>query len=236
MFSHLGKTRTIEHNLKIASLLSFVAGFVNVVGYLSIQRLTTNVTGHFAFFVDDVFRLKIWDSLVFFMYIFFFFLGSFVSNTLVELISRKSEQNIFILPVMLESLLLITVALAGNYLIQGHANVIAFLLLFSMGLQNSLVTKISNALVRTTHLTGLFTDLGIEVSQLLFYPSPEQRLQLKSNIRLRLRIILFFFIGGIAGGLVYAKFGFYSLLVPAAALLIGLVYDNLKFTLLKWAK
>lgn len=236
MFSHLGKTRTIDHNLKIASLLSFVAGFVNVVGYLSIQRLTTNVTGHFAFFVDDVFRLKIWDSLVFFLYIFFFFLGSFVSNTLVELVSRKSEQNVFILPVVLESFILTVVALAGGYMLTGYANIIAFLLLFSMGLQNSLVTKISNALVRTTHLTGLFTDLGIEVSQLFFYPSPEQHLQLKSNIRLRLRIILFFFIGGIAGGLVYAKLNFYSLLVPAAALIGGLIYDNLKFTLLRWAK
>jgi uncharacterized membrane protein YoaK (UPF0700 family) len=49
MFSHTGKNRTLKHNLKIASLLSFVAGIVNVAGFLSVQRLTTNVTGHFAF-------------------------------------------------------------------------------------------------------------------------------------------------------------------------------------------
>ena len=53
MFTHRGDKRTYAHNLKIASLLSFVAGSVNAIGFISIQRLTTNVTGHFAFFVDD---------------------------------------------------------------------------------------------------------------------------------------------------------------------------------------
>ena len=44
VFRHQGNTRTFKHNLSVASLLSFVAGLVNVVGFLSVQRLTTNVT------------------------------------------------------------------------------------------------------------------------------------------------------------------------------------------------
>lgn len=51
MFRHRGKNRTYFHNLKLASLLSFVAGTVNIVGVLSIKILTTNITGHFAFFL-----------------------------------------------------------------------------------------------------------------------------------------------------------------------------------------
>ena len=58
MFRHKGKTRTIKHNLRIASLLSFVAGIVNVAGFLAIQRLTTNVTGHFAFIVEEILKLN----------------------------------------------------------------------------------------------------------------------------------------------------------------------------------
>jgi uncharacterized membrane protein YoaK (UPF0700 family) len=50
MFRHRGKIRTLTHNLNLASLLSFVAGIVNVRGLFAVQRLTTNVTGHFAFF------------------------------------------------------------------------------------------------------------------------------------------------------------------------------------------
>ena len=71
MFRHKGKSRTLKHNLRIASLLSFVAGIVNVGGFLAVQRLTTNVTGHFAFFVDEIFKLNFWQGFVYFLYIFF---------------------------------------------------------------------------------------------------------------------------------------------------------------------
>ena len=193
MFRHKGKTRTLKHNLRIASLLSFVAGIVNVVGFLSVQRLTTNVTGHFAFFVDEVFKLNFWQGFMYFLYIFFFFLGSFVSSFLVELMSKKKDYPIYVIPTVIESIILFSVALFGQLLISENPDILAFSLLFAMGLQNSLVTKISNATVRTTHLTGLFTDLGIELSQLFFYKLTEQRDKLISSIKLRMTIISFFF-------------------------------------------
>ena len=59
MFRHRGKSRTLTHNLKLASLLSFVAGIVNVSGLFAVQRLTTNVTGHFAFFADEMVQKKL---------------------------------------------------------------------------------------------------------------------------------------------------------------------------------
>lgn len=236
MFRHHGDNRTYRQNLQIASLLSFVAGMVNVVGFISLNVFTTNVTGHFANFVDEVFNLRWYQSFLFFLYIQFFFLGAFVSNTLVEIIDRRNAKNIFILPVALEISILATVAMLGIHIEKTHPNIIACLLLFSMGLQNSLVTKISNAIVRTTHLTGLFTDLGIELSQLFFYKEKEQRQRLFSNIRLRMYIITFFFLGGVTGGLLYSKMQFYSLLLPAVMLLTGLMYDSLKFRILKWRK
>lgn len=236
MFTHLGKTRTLSHNKKIASLLSFVAGIVNVAGFLSVQRLTTNVTGHFAFFVDEVFKLNFTESFVYFLYILFFFLGSFVSNLLVEIISRKSERFIYIIPAIIESVILFALALVGHNLIPNNSNLIAFSLLFAMGLQNSLVTRISDAVVRTTHLTGLFTDLGIELSQLFFYKTEEQKEKLITTIRLRLRIITYFFTGGIVGGIFYPYTGLYILFLPAAMLIIGLFYDSLKFKLLSWRR
>ena len=52
MFRHKGKTRTFKHNLRLAALLSFIAGLVNITGVLFLNVLTTNVTGHFAFFAE----------------------------------------------------------------------------------------------------------------------------------------------------------------------------------------
>jgi len=234
MFIHRGKERTLSHNKKIASLLSFVAGVVNVAGFISVQRLTTNVTGHFAFFIDEVFKLHFSASFIYFLYILFFFMGSFVSSLLVETMTRKNERYVYIIPTVIECLILLALALAGQKLIANNADLISCSLLFAMGLQNSLVTRISDAMVRTTHLTGLFTDLGIELSQLFFYKEKEQRRKLSSTINLRLRIILFFFIGGIVGGTFYSYLELQVLLIPAATLIAGLLYDSLKLKLMRW--
>jgi len=228
MFRHKGKTRTLKHNLRIASLLSFVAGIVNVAGFLAVQRLTTNVTGHFAYLIDEVFRLEIWKGFIYFLYIFFFFLGSFTSNFLIDWISRNNKTSSFTIPIIFESLILLIAAFMGDYLITESPNLLAFSLLFAMGLQNSLVTTISNSTVRTTHLTGLFTDLGIELSQLFFYREKEQMEKLTASVKLRLTIISFFFLGGIIGGIFYSRINLYVLTIASTTLLIAVFYDIVK--------
>lgn len=236
MFRHRGNTRTLTHNLRIASLLSFVAGMVNVAGFLAVQKLTTNVTGHFAFFVDEVFKLNLWDGFIYFLYIFFFFLGSFFSNLIVEIVSKVNDRLIYTIPIIIESIILISVAIFGQRLVLETPNILAFLLLFAMGLQNSLVTTISSATVRTTHLTGLFTDLGIELSQLFFYKLKEQKEKLYSSIKLRLTIISFFFLGGLIGGIFYSTIKLYVLAIAASFLLIGLIYDDIKLKFARQSK
>lgn len=233
MFTHQGKRRTSKHNLQIASLLSFVAGIVNVTGFLAVAKLTTNVTGHFAFFVDEVFKLNFWQSFICFLYIFFFFLGSFCSSLIVEIITRRNVNYIYILPTSIESIILFLIAVFGKRLIAENPNLIACSLLFAMGLQNSLVTRISNATVRTTHLTGLFTDLGIELSQLFFYREKEATEKLLASVKLRLTIISFFFIGGIVGGIFYSKIGLLVLMIGSVSLILGIVFDNIRLRI-KW--
>ncbi len=54
MLRHTGKGRTYSHNLQLASILSGVAGLVNITGVLELNLLTTNVTGHFAYFSEEL--------------------------------------------------------------------------------------------------------------------------------------------------------------------------------------
>lgn len=227
MFRHKGKSRNFTHNLGIASLLSFIAGIVNVVGFLSIQKLTTNVTGHFAFMVEEAIKVNFAQSFYYFLYIFFFFAGAFFSNFVIEIANKVSDKNIYFVPVIIESVILIFISLLNFYFINSHPNLIACSLLFAMGLQNSLVTIISNSVVRTTHLTGLFTDLGIEFSQLFFYKDKTHREKLISSIKLRLTIVFAFFIGGIIAGLLYSNIKMKTLILASAILVIGLGIDYL---------
>lgn len=213
-------------------MLTSIAGIVDVVGFFAVHQLTTNVTGHFAFFMEEVFKSNFWQGFMYFLYVFCFFFGAFCSNFLIELISKRDQYYIYIIPAILECAILFFLGIWGSQLAIEQPNLIACSLLFTMGLQNSLATTISNTRVRTTHLTGLFTDLGIELSQLFFYKTLEQNQQLKSSISLKLITIVSFFIGGIVGGFLYVEYGMKTLLFAMVLLLLGILYDTIKLRLI----
>ena len=231
MFRHKGKSRTYIHNLRLASLLSLVAGIVNVTGVLSVNILTTNVTGHFAYFAEDISNKNYGIAFVFLFFILSFLLGSFTSNFLIEIVSRKKPRHAYTLPIVIEIIILIAVGLLGSSFLLSKLDgyIIGCFLLFAMGLQNSLVTKASQSVVRTTHLTGLFTDLGIELSQLFFYRKTSEFHQLSRSIYLKLAIIGCFFLGCIAGGFVYRSLELKTLLIASIFLIIAFFYDNIRF-------
>lgn len=234
MFRHQGINRTFIHNLRLATLLSFVAGIVNITGVLAVKTLTTNVTGHFAFFAEEVIKDNYVAAITFFIFTLFFLLGSFTSNFLAELVAQKKPHLLHVIPISIEIAILTSVGFFAKAadLSSLEGRYIAFSMLFAMGIQNSLVTKISKSTVRTTHLTGLFTDLGIELSQLFFYKKESQRKSLKASISLRLSIIIFFFIGCISGGFMYTFLELKTLFVSAFFLLIALMYDYIRLQFL----
>jgi uncharacterized membrane protein YoaK (UPF0700 family) len=235
LFRHQGKSRTLEHNIRIASVLSFVAGIVNVTGFLAFKQLATNVTGHFALFITDVADFKFWKGTIYFLYIFSFLFGSFSSSFLIEKFKANRKLNVFVLPTLIECFILMSIALISNVVDIDYPNLIVCLLLFAMGMQNSFVTKISNAIVRTTHLTGLFTDLGIELSQLFFPKTHPNREKIKATIKLRIFIICFFFLGGIIGGYLYSGLDLKlnTLIFGAIILLLSLFYDDLRYKVIR---
>jgi uncharacterized membrane protein YoaK (UPF0700 family) len=222
MFRHKGTRRTFSHNLRLASTLSFIAGTVNIAGVLSVATLTTNVTGHFAYFAEQIALKNYSKAITIIIYIMFFLLGAFTSNLLVELAMLKKPRIAHAFPMALEIVILVFVGFSTNI----DPNYVAYLLLFAMGLQNALVTHISQAVVRTTHLTGLFTDLGIELSQLIFYKKVAEIKRLSSSIALRLSIIFFFFLGCVLGGLMYSTYHLRILVFAAFVLVIALLFDN----------
>lgn len=231
MFRHQGKNRTFRHNLRLASNLSLIAGIVNSVGVLAIGTLTTNVTGHFAYFAEEFITGKYSKAIPYLLYILFFFLGAFVSNFIIEMAAVRKKKYLHTAPMLLELSLFVFVGLWNywDFTDTADTNQIAYLLLFSMGLQNALVTKISLSTVRTTHLTGLFTDLGIEISQLFFYGNHPNAIKLKKNIFLKLSIVFFFFTGCISGTLLFYEIGLKTLLLAAILITIALTMDILIF-------
>ena len=218
MFRHRGKARTFQHNLRLAVFLSFVAGVVNICGVLALGVLTTNVTGHFAYFAESVSKGDELFGVHFLLYIVAFLAGSFVSSLLTEYFIAREHKAPHTLSIFLEILILSVMGFSGDYLI------------------NHGFDKRVLAIARTTHLTGLFTDLGIELSQLFFYNEEAQRSRLLHSIKLRLGIIAFFFAGCAIGGFLFFPFRLKTLLLAAFIMILALLYDNMLLRLYKIRK
>ena len=166
---------------------------------------------------------------------FSFLFGSFLSSFLIEKYRENKKLNVFVIPTIIECVILTSIGVLSNIIEIVYPNLIICLLLVAMGLQNSFVTKISDAIVRTTHLTGLFTDLGIDLSHLLFPKPRKHRDQIKENIKLRLYIISFFFLGGLIGVLLYYHFHLKlnTLIFATIILLLSLFFDDFRYSLIK---
>lgn len=234
MLRHLGAKRTPQHNLKLATLLGLTAGFVNAEGFLGFSILTTNVTGHAALFAERI-AFQDWKTAaIIALWMFLFLAGAFFTSIILSFTGENQRFSYFI-PVIIEILILLVSALYGHKYNGTLAakEFFAGSLLFAMGLQNALVSMVSGSVVRTTHLTGTFTDLGIDLAQIL-HGNKEDRTNLKSKIKLRLYIIFFFMAGAVFGAYLFHGIGFASFFAPITILLFALVYDLLRIKARKY--
>jgi len=225
MLRHLGTKRTYAHNVKLASLLCITAGFVNAAGFLGFSVLTTNVTGHAALFAERI-AMQDWKTArVVALWMFLFLAGAFISSLIVSFIGRNQRFS-YVIPILIEMAVLLGVTVFGYRYDHSLVSkeIFAGSLLFAMGLQNSLVSIVSGSVVRTTHLTGTFTDLGIELGQ-VFQEKTENKAALKSKIKLRSAIIFFFMCGALAGAYLFRYFSFHAFFIPLGILAFTLLYD-----------
>lgn len=211
--------------MRLASLLSLTAGFVNGAGFVAFSVLTTNVTGHVALFAEKIARGDFSAARVVGLWMLLFLLGAFICSLLIRIIGRN-QRYAYVIPILTEIAILLFIALFGYRFDRSlvKTELFAGSLLFAMGLQNAMVTMISGSVVRTTHLTGMFTDLGIELSALL-YPAKADTSDIKQKMTLRALIISFFIAGGISGAYLFSQVSYFSFFIPAGILVVAMFYD-----------
>ena len=227
MLRHIGHQRTNDHNIKLAGLLSLTAGFVNAAGFLSFLVLTTNVTGHVALFAERLASGDYNSAWIVAIWMLLFFAGAFVSSMIIKILGRQ-QRFAYTLPLVIEMTILLMAASHVKWFELSDSNnrFTTGSLLFAMGLQNAMVSMISGSLVRTTHLTGMFTDLGIELAEGVYDGiKGKKNSALYGKIFLRLVIISFFFLGCITSAYCYHFLAYKTFYIPVVLLLIGILFD-----------
>ncbi|MCO6358508.1 uncharacterized membrane protein YoaK (UPF0700 family) [Roseivirga pacifica] len=229
--------RSFSDNIKLGSLTAFSAGMVNVISVIVFFAFTSNVTGHYAILAQEIAKGNWYQAVVVFIWISLFLIGNFTSNYLI--IHSKNSTGQYMahaIPVILEICALLFV---GAYLQFYYSDtlqeteILVGTMLFAMGLQNGLTASISNSAVKTTHLTGLTTDLGILFSMLTKKEYREDR-AVRQKTKLLLAIMFSYMAGGITSGVFYYKVGNATFLFISLVLLIVILYDYYKLSVTRF--
>jgi uncharacterized membrane protein YoaK (UPF0700 family) len=219
-----GHDRTPTANRHLGIVLAFVAGAINAGGFVAVRQYTSHMTGMVSSVADYLVlgeRALMVSALG---AIASFLLGAASTALLVNYARRRRLRSAFALPLLVEAVLLLGFGVLGARLalINGlFLPLTVMLLCFMMGLQNAVITKVSQAEIRTTHMTGIVTDLGIELGKLLYWNLDAGQAKVRANpARLALLVALFgsFVAGAVAGALGFRHLGYVST-VPLAALL-----------------
>ncbi|MPR33593.1 YoaK family protein [Salmonirosea aquatica] len=238
MLRKYSNSRSLKDNIRLGVLTAFSAGMVNVASVIIFFAFASNVTGHYAILAQEISRGQWYQVAVVMGWILLFFLGSFVSNFIVINLTHKNKYVAHALPLVLEMACLLGVGVYGQFSYQGtlvETEILVAFMLFSMGLQNGLTASISNFSVKTTHLTGLTTDLGILVSM---FTQKEYRADrvLVGKAKLLFAIAGSYLTGGVLAGVLYDSLQFRVFYVVSAVIVVVILYDYSKLRYLQFFK
>ena len=224
------KNRNERADRHLALVLTFVAGAVNAGGFLAVQQYTSHMSGIVSSMADNLVLGDIGLFLAGLTALLAFAAGAACSAILINWGRRLDLQSEYALPLLLEATLLFIFGAIGGYYqeqLPSFVTLAIILLCFLMGLQNAIITKISDARIRTTHVTGLTTDLGIEFGKLLYWnastaaPGKPMVRADRKKLKMLSSLIFSFFAGGVIGALMFRAFGIVAA-IPLASLIAAL--------------
>jgi uncharacterized membrane protein YoaK (UPF0700 family) len=175
------EAHSFQQQARLAITLASVAGFVNVVGVVVCGVAVSHVTGTVSALGREVGQGE-WHLLGIAGWLLAWFLvGAMVSGLAIGAARARGWRSVYVVPMAIEAFALAAMGVlvaqrgvaieSGSPLTTGAFAAtqwsLSAIACLAMGLQNATITSISGGVVRTTHLTGVLTDLGIELSRIV---------------------------------------------------------------------
>ncbi|KGT92756.1 YoaK family protein [Enterobacter cancerogenus] len=225
-------TRTFNTDTRLACTLAAVAGALNTAAFETVGFFSANMTGNVSSLSDHLAKANLHVGLFFLLIVLLFIAGSSVSTLIINSGRRRQIRGIYAINILLEGVALLALGVIESWFSFSESGVLLVLSLsFLMGLQNAVVTRISNARVRTTHVSGTATDIGIEVAMLFDVlrrkESPKDAPLYIERLKLHFFTVMAFLFGGVLGILLLNALS-YKLLILIGVMLSALALSALQ--------
>ena len=232
MLIRQGDDRDSQLDRKLAFALAAIAGGLNAAAFHEVGFFSANMTGNVSA-LSSLLALGQWaHGLGYLAIVLAFIIGAMASTLAISAGLRRGIVTIYARVILAEAACLILLGL-GRMALDRAAGVPLLILglAFLMGLQNAIVTHISNARVRTTHVSGMSTDIGIGLARMVDIIRCKADATDREAVMLKLRLhagtVMSFLLGGVAGVVAWRAIGDLSftvaglLLAVTAAISIG---------------
>jgi uncharacterized membrane protein YoaK (UPF0700 family) len=206
--------------------MAFQAGFLNTGGFMACHRFVSHVTGFATFFGIEASHGNFNGALGMLAVPVFFLVGSMIAGELIDIRIKLHKKPKYFLTFGLMFFLILFVLVSGIAGMFGDFGqpldikgdyILLAVLCMVCGIQNATITTVSKSIVRTTHLTGITTDLGIGLIRVLHRQKFNFTMddEAKANL-MRFGIITSFGLGSVIGALTFLKYGYYGFSIPVA--------------------
>lgn len=193
-------------------LLTFSAGLVNAVAYLGFaNQAVTHVTGSITL-ASVAMALSDWSSVGHLLAVVLaFFVGAFISGLVIKGDTLRLGRGYGYILLLESALLIISMLLYTRSSFSGQ--LVASL---TFGLQNAMVSTFSGAVIRTTHMTGILTDIGAKLGRWVRGAPMNKR-----RLLLYIYLLAGFIAGGAAGAFLFLRMHYSALMIPAFITALG---------------
>lgn len=220
----------MRRNTHLALVLTAIAGILNSVGFVAVATYTSHMTGIVASMADAAVLHAPGLVGTGLLALAMFILGAVVCALVFNWGRVNGLRSRYANILLLEGVGMLVFGLLAEHVRDAHRPlVVVAVLCFTMGLQNALITRIGAWPIRTTHVTGMVTDIGVELGKILYRNGPGAAAPVVGEPRrvgLLALLVALFFLGGVAGAAGYLWLGF-EVVIPVAGVLLLIAHRPL---------
>lgn len=222
------RRRSFRVKMLYAFIYPFSSGIVIYAGLMTFSVVVTNITGFLPQIAHDLYAGKLNTAGSIFLWLFAFFLGGFFAGWCVEREKLLKWRFLHLLPLTVVAGLFIFVGSAGDNSFVLHPVAFPGMILFSIGIQNAMVSLTTSSLIKASQMTGVVNELGVDIAE-IFHSEGEKRRLIQREALLRLIVMVSFLLGAMFSVGIFPKLNTQIFFVPAGIILTVMIYDVWRF-------
>ncbi len=220
--------RSFRIKMLYAFVYPFSSGIVIYAGLMTFSMVVTNVTGLLPQMARDLYEGKLNTAGSIFAWLFAFFLGGFFAGWCVEREKLMKWRYLHLFPLLVVAGIFSFVGASGHNTSTLHPGFFPGIILFSIGIQNAMVSLTTSSLIKASQMTGVVNELGVDIAE-IFHSEGEKRRLIQREAMLRLIVMVSFLLGALCSVAFFPILGTQVFFMPAGILCVLIVHDILRF-------